>query len=396
MSLMLIKKRKLIEEKIEELRNSKKKLKTRSEELETEVDSIEDMESLEPLEKKVKEIEDESNSIDEDIEKLEKELSKIDEELGDEEERKENTKKEIRKKDEREMDNLVTRKGYEYLNQPEVRSFYENVRDVILKKREITNTNLTVPEVIVNRIESKIIGYSNLIGEVDFITLNGTGRVLFAGDIPDAIWTECCDPVEELADSFTQIELDCYKLGGYMGVCNATLEDSFVNLANFIEDRMAKAIAKSLDKSVINGDGVKKPIGVLVNATRATVTSVKELVAATAEVNSEDEIIMVASGTTLRGTIYPELLLTTSDGRYTTSRDSLLGFRFVRSDSVADGHIIIGDFKKYILAQRKGIQLARSTDAKFIEDQTLFKATGRYDGKPIKDDAFVDVTLSFA
>lgn len=397
MSLALIKKKKLIEEQLETKRSSTKELKTRSEELAEKIESANEMDDLNQLEEEIQAVEEEKNRVDAEVETLEEELEGINDQLKKEEEKQEKAKvTEKKKRGQETMETMVTRKGYEHLNDEQVRSFYQTMSEVMLKKREITNSDLTIPEVIVNRIESNIIGYSNLIKEVDLIQLNGTGRVLFAGDIPEAIWTECCDPVQELAEAFSQIELDCYKLGGYIGVCNATLEDSFINLANFIETRMALAIAKALDDAIINGDGDKKPIGVLKNATALTATTIKELFAATAKVNSENEVIIVASGATLRGIVYPELLLTTADGRYTFSQNDLAGFKFVRSDSVADGHVVLGDFKKYLLAQRKGIQLARSTDAKFVEDQTLFKATGRYDGKPIENDAFVDVTLNFA
>ena len=44
-----------------------------------------------------------------------------------------------------------------------------------------------------------------------------------------------------------------------------------------------------------------------------------------------------------------------------------------------------------LLAEREGTTLEQSAEVKFIEDQTAFKATARYDGKPVRGEAFVIV-----
>ena len=44
-----------------------------------------------------------------------------------------------------------------------------------------------------------------------------------------------------------------------------------------------------------------------------------------------------------------------------------------------------------LLAEREGTTLEQSREVKFIEDQTAFKATARYDGKPVRGEAFVVV-----
>ena len=62
------------------------------------------------------------------------------------------------------------------------------------------------------------------------------------------------------------------------------------------------------------------------------------------------------------------------------------------SDSaIADYNIIGGYGVNYLLAERRGVVLAESKEVKFIEDQTVFKGTGRYDGLPTAGKAFVAV-----
>ena len=55
---------------------------------------------------------------------------------------------------------------------------------------------------------------------------------------------------------------------------------------------------------------------------------------------------------------------------------------------IPDDTIIFGYFKNYVLAERAGAKLAQSEHVRFIEDQTVFKGTARYDGKPAIREAF--------
>jgi len=74
-----------------------------------------------------------------------------------------------------------------------------------------------------------------------------------------------------------------------------------------------------------------------------------------------------------------------------TSELPIIGGQIVELDFVPDSQIIGGYMDLYLLAEREGTTLEQSTEVKFIEDQTAFKATARYDGKPVRGEAFVVV-----
>jgi hypothetical protein len=61
---------------------------------------------------------------------------------------------------------------------------------------------------------------------------------------------------------------------------------------------------------------------------------------------------------------------------------------------MSDGDIVGGFGSLYLLAERAGSQLAVSEHAKFIEDQTTFKGTARYDGMPVRGQAFVALNIN--
>lgn len=299
----------------------------------------------------------------------------------------------------------------ERLNQTEVREFYAKVAEAARDKRALSGTEVIIPEQVINMIQQRLGDYSTLYKEVTVQQLNGTARIIMDGAIPEAIWTEMCDPVEELASSFSQTELDGFKVGGFIPVCNAVLEDSMINLANFIETRLAMAIAKSLDKAILIGEGAsaKQPLGIITaleDVADRNVTSNGDLPDIVGNMSLIDEgedgaplgeVIAVMKRSTYYARLAPQTFLPTADGRLVvqTAQSPRLpdGTRIVFSQYAPDDTIVLGDFKKYLLGERAGVKLAVSTDVRFIQDQTVFKGTARYDGKPIYNEFFVVISI---
>jgi len=63
---------------------------------------------------------------------------------------------------------------------------------------------------------------------------------------------------------------------------------------------------------------------------------------------------------------------------------------------IPDNVIIGGYFDLYTLAERAGQQFASSEHVRFLQDQTVFKGTARYDGAPAIAEAFVAIGLGGA
>ena len=411
------------EEKYIELRDS---FKTRETELREALDQAETEEDVELVNESLDELEEDSkefNEKEEDKKKLEDELEELEGELeglndeapkNNESQRSQKQNKEILGGDARMAHNKYETRSQilERLNQTEVRDFYTKVAEASRNKRALSDTEIIIPEQVINMIQQRLGDYSTLYKEVTVQQLSGTARVIMDGAIPEAIWTEMCDPVEELATSFSQTELDGFKVGGFIPVCNAVLEDSMNNLANFVEQRLAMAIAKSLDKAILIGEGAaqKQPEGIIpaiADESDQNVTSNGELGDIVGNMaiidNGEDgepigEVIAVMKRSTYYSKLAPQTFLPTSDGRLVvqTAQSPRLpdGTRIVFSQYAPDDTIVLGDFKKYLLGERAGVKLAVSTDVRFIQDQTVFKGTARYDGKPIYTDAFVVITIN--
>lgn len=296
----------------------------------------------------------------------------------------------------------------ERLNVPEVRSFYTELAGSIREKRAVSNGALVIPEEVINAIDMRIGDYAKVAPLVRTVRLGGTGRVLLAGTTPEGIWVEQEGALSELNFSFGQIELDGWKVGGYVAVPNSLLEDSFIDLANYLETQLAQAIAKAKDKAILKGTGStgKQPEGIVPNVTNtATPADLAELLAEIATiddgVNVLGELTAVMNRSTYYKWIQPETLLSTSAGQLAVqnANGAVLpdGTKIVFSNYAGANEVIIGDFYNgYILAERAGVQMARSEHVKFIEDQTAFKATYRCDGKLADEGLFLVATMTAA
>lgn len=230
------------------------------------------------------------------------------------------------------------------------------------------------------------------------------------GAIPEAIWTECCDPIEELESAFTGTEIDCYKVAGYVPVCNAMLEDSFINLANYLENRIAQGIAKALDKAILTGpEADNMPTGIIPLIPAANQVGIDsdlaDIIKSMAIIDDGEDkasglgdVIAVMTRKTYYEHIATKSLAFTAAGQY-ISQNAVNphlpdGTRIVFSKYVADNDIILGSFKAYLLGERAGVKLESSREVRFIEDETVFKGTARYDGKPVYPEAFAKLTIS--
>ncbi|AOK91952.1 capsid protein [Paenibacillus polymyxa] len=425
--IMLAKKIQQRKAALEELLGQERSLQTRSDELESAIEEAATDEEIAAVEESVTELEQEKTGITEQKGVLEGEIAALEGELEQlNSQAPDNTPNPLPTPAPSERNHTQTggetrMRGNKYetraqtlerLNQPEVRDFYSALATAVKENRALTGADATIPTVVIDMIRTRIGDFSRLYKEVEVVPLNGDARVILDGAIPEAIWVEMCDPVQELADAFTQTELDGFKVGGFIPLCNAILEDSMIDLANFVERRLAMAIGKALDKAILIGAGptAKQPLGVVTalasEADRNVEVdgSIESIVTKMALIDDgEDgapieEVIAVMRRSTYYKHIVPQTLVKTADGRVVvqTVTNPMLpdGTRIVWSQYAPADTIILGDFKKYLLAERAGVKIESSKEVRFIQDQTVFKGTGRYDGKPVYTEYFAVIKIT--
>ena len=253
------------------------------------------------------------------------------------------------------------------------------------------------------------------------------------GTIPEAIWTDCCANLNELSLGFNDLEMDCYKVGGFFAICNANIEDSDLNLAAEVLSALAQAIGIALDKAILYGRNasgtMKMPQGIVsrlvqteapsgypatarpwadlhtsnvISITAANSTGVKlfqSIVTASGAMKgkySRGEKIWIMNEATYTK-LTAEALTINAAGAMVSGVNGVMpvvgGIIEVLS-FIPDNVIIAGYFDLYTLAERAGSRFASSEHVRFLQDQTVFKGTARYDGAPAIAEAFVAIGIN--
>lgn len=315
-----------------------------------------------------------------------------------------------------------------FLARTDVKDFLSRLRSFKGTKRAVTGADLTIPTVVLDLIRQNIMEYSKLYKHVRVRAVSGKARQTVMGLIPEGVWTEMCATLNELDLSFTGVEVDGYKVGGYIAICNATLEDSDVNLASEIITALGQAIGLALDKAILYGKGAisKMPMGIVTRLVQDADPSdpkttipwkdlhtsnvvaltgktdaalFKGIIEASGAANSEysrgskfwavnektrtkllaNSVSINAAGAIVAGV----------NGEMPVIGGALEVLNFIPDNVIVGGY---GDL--YLLTERAGAAIEQSEHVKFIEDQTVFKGTARYDGLPVIAEGFVAIGIN--
>lgn len=309
----------------------------------------------------------------------------------------------------------------------DVTAFLARTREMLGQQRAVSGAALGIPEVMLDIIRDNINRYSKLIGYTRLRQVRGKARQNIVGTVPEAVWTEMVGTLNDLTISISQIETDGYKVGGYVFVSNCYLEDDDnIGLATEILDQLGQAIGYALDKAILFGTGTKMPVGIATRLAAAASPAWWGTNQGTFTNLSTSNVKKLNIAAKNGAEFYADLIgaLGVADTKYSagkpvwvcnhkthidlqakalafnsaaaltagvTSELPVIGGQIVELDFVPDNQIMGGYMDLYLLAEREGTTLEQSTEVKFIEDQTAFKATARYDGKPVRGEAFVIV-----
>lgn len=438
----------ILQKKIDTLRASMTKLQTREAEILEQTSELENAlteaktdEEIELVEQKAEELEqagaelqEQKTKLEEDIRALEEELSALNSKVPETENRSKAEETNIINREEQRMNyrffrNMSRETLDNMMEREEVKAFVKTTRDLMESKRAVTGADLTIPKVLLEVLRDTLNVYSKLISKVNVRAVKGQARQNIVGAIPEGIWTEACGKLNELSIVFNQIQVDGYKVGGFIAICNATLKDSDLNLADEIMYAIAQAIGLAVDKAILYGTGAKMPVGIvtrlaeiaepayygdnertwtdlhtsnlLVISSAATTPEAfyADLVSKLGIVESaysDGNLFWAMSSKTYR-TLQAKALSINATGAIVSGQNKvmpIIGGDIVELDFIPDNVIIGGYGSLYLLAEREGVTLAMSEHVQFIEDNTVFKGIARYDGRPIFGEAFVALNIA--
>lgn len=317
-----------------------------------------------------------------------------------------------------------------FFEREDVKAYLGEVRAAMKEKRALTNVGLTIPEVFLGILRENLMNYSKLYKHVNVKPLSGDGRMVIEGTIPEAVWTECCANLNELDLVFNDVEVGCNKVAGFFAICNAVLEDSDVDLAAELVTALGQSIGLALDKAILYGTGNHMPLGIV---TRLAQTSEPAGYPATARtwVDLHTSNIKTIANSVTGIALFQAFMINSAAAKGKYSRGEKvwvmneLTYNWMMAQSMSidasgaivagvngrmpvvggiievldfvPNYVIVGGYMDlYLLAERGGQKFAQSEHVRFLNDQTVFKGTARYDGQPAIAEGFVAIGVNGA
>lgn len=466
MALKVLRLRKKItdaKEKREALRAKDAEFEQREKDLEADIAAVETDEDDAAVEAAIAAFENEKAEHENSKNELDQQISDMEKELEEEEKKQDTTPpadavppadEAGNENDERERDyTMITRDNFfarmsaeersAFFARDDVKNYLAEVRSAIKEKRALTNVGLTIPQVMLGMLRENIEAYSKLYKHVTVRRISGEGRMVIMGGISEAVWTECCANLNEMSIGFNDVTVDCFKVGGYFKVCNATLEDSDINLTSELLNAIGHGIGLALDKAILYGRNTSTnqnmPQGIASRLVQTAAPSGYPATARTWEDLHEINVISIANtntgkalfqriaeasavaknkyatgqkvwcmNETTKMNLVVEAMSINATGAIVTGIGNsmpIVGGVIETFEFMPDNVIIFGYFEDYLLAERRGEQFATSEHVFFLADQTVMKGTARYDGTPVIAEAFgmmgikgvtPDATMEFA
>lgn len=455
-ALMLKKKIDVKRSELESLLKTGEELEQREAELTQAIEEAETEEERSAVEEAVGQFESDKAEYETAKGELEKEISGLEGELEDEERSQSNgpvqpaTEPEAREAKpeptpvKREMKMEVNTMAYRtalsrmgvqerdmFIQRDDMQKFIGEVRALMAKRDAggINNASVLIPEVAMPYLRQVTEESSKMLKHTNYQRVPGVGRMVIDGGFAEAVWTEMCATLNELTIGFNDIEIDGYKVGGYVRVCNALLEDSDIALADEVLTKIGRGIGYALDKAILYGTGTKMPLGIVPRLAQTTApadypatarqwvdlhsTNITTVSAANSTGIKLFSAIVTATGAmsnkfsngqkwfamneATRNKLLVESMSINMNGAVVAGMGEtmpVIGGNIEILDFVPDNVIIGGYDGLYLLAERAGTSLDQSEHRFFIEDQTVFRGRARYDGKPAIAEGFIAIGIS--
>ena len=225
-------------------------------------------------------------------------------------------------------------------------------------------------------------------------------------------WTDEGGEKSETEPDFEFLELIAHELSGYTEITDTLLQDSAINIMNFITGLFRRAYVWITDRIFIRGTGTRQPYGIVsdaqvltVNRTTANAFTYADALAMDSKLPSvfESGAVWMMNKkvfNSLRGQVDTNgapILKEYYSGPSSVEKGAnsyLLGYPIVRADGKTyplgtKGDVILGDWRWYYIGDRKKFSMDASTHYKFRNNKTALRVVGRLDGQAAFPEAFV-------
>ncbi len=283
----------------------------------------------------------------------------------------------------------------------------------------VANGSNIVPEVFVKDLQEKVLEFGSLYssvskmstshnGQVSIPTINDTGN--------SGVWTDEGGAYSTADFSSGTITMDAHKITTGIQVSDELLQDSFFNIESYLASAFAERLSRTIESAIVDGDGVKKPEGIIGDASTKSFDS-----AAAGVVDSTDiltAIFELQPTARQNAVIYvsddlmkdlslevdsigrPLLQLNASATVADKIKYTIGGYPVVVNyglAEVATGSVsaLIGDPKAYMVRNVQGFTIKRDEFSGMGTGMVNFYCAARLDGKILNvNDGFVKIVTA--
>lgn len=323
---------------------------------------------------------------------------------------------------------MLARKGNALTS--EETEFYNALIDAEKARREdpqaaLTNVDKVTPPTIIDRIFDDLTIGHPLLDAVPFVNTSGLTEIYLNEDgMGAAAWGELTATItQELASSFTTIDLRHAKLSAFIPLPNSMMDLGPQWVDRYVRTILANSIAIAMETAIVSGDGKNKPIGMTRNigADAAVVSgaypekeaiAIKEFTPATlgavvTKINKtrkgnprnipDGDLILVVNTDDYWEKVRPATMLLTPQG---TWAENVLPIpaKIIQSIAVTKGQAVLGMASKYFFGLGTGTgkdgKIDTSDQYRFLEDQTVYRIKLYGEGRAYDNNAFQKLDIS--
>ena len=285
----------------------------------------------------------------------------------------------------------------------------------------ITNITSALPQTVIDSVMDDMRAAYPLLNLIDFTNTGAAIRwVLNAQGAQAAAWGELNEEItKDLAGAIQIVDMTQRKLTAYMFATQDMLALGPQWVDRYVRAILADALAAGLEVGMVDGNGVKCPIGMTRAFTgvydqttgyaRKSATSVVTLDPATyggllsnlatdgntGKQRAVSRVLLIVNPVDYFTKVMPATTLLTPNGQYV---GNVLPFPtdIVQSVGVPSGHAVMGIAKKYFMGvgTGKGGKLEYSDEYKFLEDLRTYKIKFYGMGRPYDINAFQYLDIS--
>lgn len=296
---------------------------------------------------------------------------------------------------------LVKRGIRRALTSEEKRFFAEAVT-----KQKVDGLDAAFPQTIIEDVYRNLKEEHPLISRVD--VQQGTTRTEFIyGDSTKkrAFWSTIPADIKQiLLDAFKKLDIKSAKLSGFLALPKGYFELGPDWLANYVITFLQEVMAAALEEAIVNGDGDKKPLGMMrkLSGDTSGVYPAKDAVAladfkpktlagirgALAKAKTDNgSVVALVNPTTYWSKMFPALAYLTVNGQWVTTQLPT-GEEIVLSHAVPENKVVFGVLENYLLVVASDVEITQYPETLAIEDMDLYIAKFFGRGIPKNENAF--------